>query len=585
MKIKKKLLSILMTAALVLSLLPGLTLPATAWAAPVICGGFEVTGDSNYSFSGNTLTFSGDGTCVVKLASKWLATTNQIVVSSGTVNITLSDVIVNASGCAFTVASGATVNLTLSGTNALIGCGSGYDGLQVESGATLTITSSTGGSLTATGSDGGAGGDGGAGIGGDGDISISGSAHVEATGSSGGDGGVGDGSGGDGGAGIAGNTISISGSAYVKATGGNGGAGGNAGYGGSGGDGGDGGVGIDSNSISISGSAQVRAAGGFGGGGGISYISDGGDGGDAGAGIDGDTINISGSAQVTATGSYGGTGGSAPFGVDGTGGNDAAGIGSSGSSITISGGFVTATGTDTDTSYDISGSSVTITGGSVYLSRNKVNPLPTDGSDRVYLVYVTGLAYAASAATSYSINGGSALSTNTVSSGILYLWLPATESSTEILLNAGGKEYKAAGDKISYVNATDMFALNPPLAAKFVLTPCGNGTYFVKSDGDSAYTGSYNDESFLTLTVDSGVTGFKYFGVDITVAETGHSGTETCVFVQTRNGVQIAINATTADFDTVGTATAGFNVKPGDVIEVYIVDSLTNGSGTSPTVL
>ena len=68
-------------------------------------------------------------------------------------------------------------------------------------------------------------------------------------------------------------------------------------------------------------------------------------------------------------------------------------------------------------------------------------------------------------------------------------------------------------------------------------------------------------------------------------ALTGHTGTETAVFVLTRGDQQIAINATTADFDTVGTAKAGFNVKAGDVVTVYIVDSLTNGSGTSPTVL
>jgi len=121
--------------------------------------------------------------------------------------------------------------------------------------------------------------------------------------------------------------------------------------------------------------------------------------------------------------------------------------------------------------------------------------------------------------------------------------------------------------------------------ATFTLTireGCGNGAYLIASDGDDAYTGSYTDDGIPTLTVNTGYTGFTYFSVDVS-AVTGHTGTETCVFVQIRGGVQIAFCFLNADFDTVDKAGAGFNVKPGDIIEVYLVDNLSN-SGT-PTIL
>lgn len=112
----------------------------------------------------------------------------------------------------------------------------------------------------------------------------------------------------------------------------------------------------------------------------------------------------------------------------------------------------------------------------------------------------------------------------------------------------------------------------------------GNGAYSVKPDVDAAYfAGLTGDGMFPTMTVNSGVTGFTYFSVAIT-AVTGHGGNEVCVFVQTRNGQQIGIMSYKGDFDSGASPAAGFNVKPGDVIEVYIVDSLSN-SGGSPTIL
>ena len=111
----------------------------------------------------------------------------------------------------------------------------------------------------------------------------------------------------------------------------------------------------------------------------------------------------------------------------------------------------------------------------------------------------------------------------------------------------------------------------------------GNGAYLITPGSDAAYTGALTDDGLPTMTVKSSVKGFTYFSVTV-AAVTGHEGMETAVFIQIRNGQQIAFSFTRANLDTVGIAVAGFNVKPGDVIEVYIVDDVSNTSG-SPTIL
>ncbi len=113
---------------------------------------------------------------------------------------------------------------------------------------------------------------------------------------------------------------------------------------------------------------------------------------------------------------------------------------------------------------------------------------------------------------------------------------------------------------------------------------CGNGAYLITSDGDMAYTGSYTADGIPKLTVNDGVSGFTYFGVDIS-AVTGHAGKEICVFVQTRNGAQVAFSFNKANYDTVDYSGSAFNVQAGDVILVYILDELTNDAASNPNVL
>ena len=146
----------------------------------------------------------------------------------------------------------------------------------------------------------------------------------------------------------------------------------------------------------------------------------------------------------------------------------------------------------------------------------------------------------------------------------------------------------ADGDEGSYavtITATDGNGVTGDKSYTLVVQKgCGGGAYLIVSDGDPAYTGSYTDDGIPTLTVNDGVSGFTYFGVDITPV-TGHTGNEICVFVQTRNGEQIGFSFNRADYDAVNYSGVGFNVQAGDVIKVFIVDTLSNGSGSAPTVL
>jgi hypothetical protein len=91
------------------------------------------------------------------------------------------------------------------------------------------------------------------------------------------------------------------------------------------------------------------------------------------------------------------------------------------------------------------------------------------------------------------------------------------------------------------------------------------------------------EEGINTMTVKDMISGFMYFAVDITPV-IPHSGNEATVFTHRRNGVQLSINVTKADFDQVNTAQAGFNVQQNDMVKVYIVDDLTNDTSINPVI-
>lgn len=144
----------------------------------------------------------------------------------------------------------------------------------------------------------------------------------------------------------------------------------------------------------------------------------------------------------------------------------------------------------------------------------------------------------------------------------------------------------AAGINVVNITLTDRFGAATTRGYTLsVMYPSGTGRYIVTPVADAAvYTVENTPDGITALTVKNGVSGFKYFTVDISLTES-HAGDETAVFVQLRNGTQIALCAISADFDTVSRAKAGFNVQAGDVIKVYLVDDLNNSKGFNPTLL
>lgn len=328
---KKRFTAMVTALFLALSLLPGQVLAAADSVSLDISAGSIVITETGYTHgAGEETPFTGR---YIITQSDPSPTANTVAVNSGAADITFTsktniDVSSTSGACAFSVASGASAAITLS-NSVVLKSGSSCAGLQVPTGAAVTIRATKSyWSLTATG------GAGGAGIGGGyrtpaGNITIE-SGMITANGGSNAAG-IG---GGSSAAGTGtGETIRISGGT-VTANGGSGSYGG-AGIGGGKYWDGNNGAGTGENgSIIIEGSAVVIAKGGSG-----SYA-------DGGAGIGGGysaagtgkngRILITGQATVTATGVGKGAGIGGSYSEDGTG---------EGGSITISGqATVTATG-------------------------------------------------------------------------------------------------------------------------------------------------------------------------------------------------------------------------------------------------
>jgi len=173
MKIGKKLLSMLLTAALVVSLMPGLTLPAQAasYTYHIDYGSITISQntsdnskldvtyfESSGAASSSTQTIDASDEIVITQTDSGTSTLNTITFNGDIGNITLSGVNIDVSSksgyCAFSAASTADVYLTLTGTN-ILKSGKYCAGLSV--GGALTITESSTGSLDARGGDYGAG--------------------------------------------------------------------------------------------------------------------------------------------------------------------------------------------------------------------------------------------------------------------------------------------------------------------------------------------------------------------------------------------------------------------------------------------
>ena len=100
-KLTRRILSIVLTAALVVGLMPNnvLTVRAAATAHDINTGSLEISSDGDY-------TITGDGN----------TTSNTITIKSNvTANVTLSNVSISSSNTPIDIKTGATLNLTLLG--------------------------------------------------------------------------------------------------------------------------------------------------------------------------------------------------------------------------------------------------------------------------------------------------------------------------------------------------------------------------------------------------------------------------------------------------------------------------------------
>ena len=133
--------------------------------------------------------------------------------------------------------------------------------------------------------------------------------------------------------------------------------------------------------------------------------------------------------------------------------------------------------------------------------------------------------------------------------------------------------------------ASGSTSISQIVSIKLVRSESGEpAAYTVAPVADPAYTIGATPDGISSMTVNSGISGFKYFTAQIS-PQVEHSGLETVVFTHLRNGSQLQINSTKADFDVVDTAQAGFNVHAGDVVKVFIVDELTNATDHNPVIL
>ncbi len=545
----------LLTAAMVLSLLPAVTLTAFATTYD---GEYNINSGSVTIYDAGNYRIYGDGTATGNTIFLCNAYTSN---KGGIINITLENVNISQGGdYPFTVNYGTTVNLTLVGTNTIDGSGGSCAGIALVESSTLIITKASTGSLDVTGGSycAGIGGDYeagwsqgtlvieggtvtakggmyGAGIGAGlydshtllgsigtptGAVVITGGT-VNATG--------GDYAAGIGTGGVLLGPVDIIGSSLVYISGGNVTA--NGGYKGGAGIGGGqwstsagmivitggnviangsfcgAGIGAGGSSYSCAGyinisGGTVTATGGYYSSTYPSYCGAGIGGGRYG---DAGVVTISGGV-VTAIGGYGslpGIGGG--YGSQGFG---------DGGVVTITGGTVTSL--RRDGTPDIGSGSTTVTSkseGSLYISGASVNAsfggtvyASSESNVPLYLTTVTSLP--TGSAVTYAVDGGNSASCTTDENGYLYLWLPESAETT-VNITADDVTYEVTGE-ISSDGTTVLAAADPLELTSASMSYGVVGTAYSQTltaeGGTSPYTWSATGlPNGLTLDEDTGV--------------------------------------------------------------------------------
>jgi uncharacterized protein YjdB len=159
-----------------------------------------------------------------------------------------------------------------------------------------------------------------------------------------------------------------------------------------------------------------------------------------------------------------------------------------------------------------------------------------------------------------------------------------TSDNTDVATVDDTGKVTAVGEGQANITVTTADGEFTATCAVTVLLESGKPLYTVESIEDATYQTGKTSDGISTMTVNTGVSGMNYFKAEVTPVIL-HEGLETVVFVHLRNGIQLSLNATKADFDTVDSALAGFNVEPGDVVKVFIVDELSNADDFNPTIL
>lgn len=116
-----------------------------------------------------------------------------------------------------------------------------------------------------------------------------------------------------------------------------------------------------------------------------------------------------------------------------------------------------------------------------------------------------------------------------------------------------------------------------------ILKATGGGAYHITPEVTSGVTFEITEAGTPQYVVTGDVTGLNFYPVSIR-AVGGHVGEETVTFVQYRDGVQVGMTFMIMDIDGGVTLGGGFNVEPGDIIKILILDKL-DSTGQSSNVL
>lgn len=248
------------------------------------------------------------------------------------------------------------------------------------------------------------------------------------------------------------------------------------------------------------------------------------------------------------------------------------GSGGGGGSITINGGFVTATGGNSsvnDIGYGTGGAagSVTITGGSVNAARKTIGPAPTNGSDAVYMAALTLTGLPDTQITSLTSPAGyGASGLRTDGDSKLYLWLPQGAASVA-LSAAGGIEFTGAVTVTTDNSSTAVLTPVPgsESAPSILSQPSDksvaegkNAVFSVSASGYPipAYQWQVSADNGSSWTNISGAVSAALTLTNVTIAE--HNGRQyRCVITNTTNQLNTVISNAAAL-----TVTQGFGPNP-----------------------